>query len=362
MSSTTASTPGAPAAPYRTWLLPAILVADPNTDVQDGPAWRSVRDWIVDSIGFVLAIGIGLLVFGLDTPGRPVSDAEFLIDAALAVPACIALWWRRRFPVILALAAAPIGLFSLLSAGMAAVALFTVAVHRRFVVVVAVAAVHLLWYLPYPVLHTDPELTYWQSVVWGVLFMAAIVAWGMFVRARRQLVLSLRDRAHRAETEQALRVAQARHFERTRIAREMHDVLAHRISLLSLHAGALEFRPDAPAEEVARAAAVIRESAHQALQDLRAVIGILREESAAAHPERPQPTLTDVPALIDESRLAGTHVNSDIRVAEPEVAPESVGRTAYRVVQEGLTNARKHAPGTTVDVCVDGTPSQGITI
>ena len=76
----------------------------------------------------------------------------------------------------------------------------------------------------------------------------------MFVRARRQLVQSLRERAERAEAEQQLRVEQARHAERARIAREMHDVLAHRISLLSLHAGALEFRPDAPPEEVARAA------------------------------------------------------------------------------------------------------------
>ena len=117
----------------------------------------------------------------------------------------------------------------------------------------------------------------------------------MFVRARRQLVVSLRDRAERAEAEQQLRVAQARQLERTRIAREMHDVLAHRISLLSLHAGALEFRPDAPPEEVARAAGVIRASAHAALQDLREVIGVLRAELAgrgrpgapAAHPRRP---------------------------------------------------------------------------
>ncbi len=78
--------------------------------------------------------------------------------------------------------------------------------------------------------------------------------WGMFVRARRQLVLSLRERAERAEAEQQLRVEQARQHERARIAREMHDVLAHRISLLSMHAGALEFRPDAPPEEIARAA------------------------------------------------------------------------------------------------------------
>ena len=83
------------------------------------------------------------------------------------------------------------------------------------------------------------------------------------MRARRAARASrCATRAERAEAEQQLRVEQARQPERARIAREMHDVLAHRISLLSLHAGALEFRPDAPPEEVARAAGVIRGSAH----------------------------------------------------------------------------------------------------
>ena len=95
-----------------------------------------------------------------------------------------------------------------------------------------------------------------MSLIFVLLVTAATVAWGMFVRARRQLVASLRERADRAEAEQQLRVEQARQQERARIAREMHDVLAHRISLLSMHAGALEFRPDAPPEEVARAAGV----------------------------------------------------------------------------------------------------------
>ena len=104
-----------------------------------------------------------------------------------------------------------------------------------------------------------------------------MVGWGLFVRAQRELVLSLRERAERLEAEQRLRVEQAREAERRRIAREMHDVLAHRVSLLSLHAGALEFHPDASAEEVAEAAAVIRASAHAAMQELRDVIGVLRE-------------------------------------------------------------------------------------
>ena len=97
----------------------------------------------------------------------------------------------------------------------------------------------------------------------------------------------------------------------------MHDVLAHRISLLCLHAGALEFRADAPPDEVARAAGVIRDTAHEALEDLREVIGVLREGATATTPERPQPTLADLPALVDESRAAGMQVRYDWHLPEP---------------------------------------------
>ena len=208
----------------------------------------------------------------------------------------------------------------------------------------------------------DPETPFWVGIVIAVLATAGVIAWGMFVRARRQLVLSLRDRAERAEAEQQLRVEQARQQERARIAREMHDVLAHRISLLSLHAGALEFHPDASPEEVARAAGVIRASAHDALEDLRTVIGVLREGADGGDPERPQPTLADLPALIEESREAGMQVRFKVELSDADAVPVAAGRSAYRIVQEGLTNARKHAHGAAVEVTVEGAAGSGLTI
>ena len=124
----------------------------------------------------------------------------------------------------------------------------------------------------------------------------------------------------------------------------MHDVLAHRISLLSLHAGALEFRPDAPPEEVARAAGVIRASAHQALEDLRAVIGVLRDGADGEAPQPPQPTLAALPgpARGVARRRAWACTPT---CASPDLAavPDAIGRHALRIVQEALTNARKHA-------------------
>jgi signal transduction histidine kinase len=136
----------------------------------------------------------------------------------------------------------------------------------------------------------------------------------------------------------------------------MHDVLGHRLSLLSVHAGALELSGDAPREEITRAAAVIRASAHQAMQDLREVVGVLR----APMDGLPQPTLASLPGLVAESVHAGMAVR--LSTEANGSVPDSVGRTAYRIVQEGLTNARKHAPGSAVTVRVAGAPGTGLTV
>jgi signal transduction histidine kinase len=144
----------------------------------------------------------------------------------------------------------------------------------------------------------------------------------------------------------------------------MHDVLAHRLSLLSVHAGALEFNPGASRAEIERAAGVIRESAHQALDDLRGVIGVLREPDGTGDGAggRPQPTLADVPRLVEESRDAGMRITLEADDAVMAAAPAAPGRTAYRIVQETLTNARKHAPGTEVTVRLRGGPARGLTV
>ena len=337
-------------------LLPGVLVPDPDRD----PRRRTTRDWLVDLTCVAISITVGFLVFA-EAHDR-LSDEMQFYDLVGGLVASLALFWRRRWPVGVALFTAAFGAYSSSSAIAGAIALFTVAVHRRAVVAIAVAAVTLAVIPIFLAIQPDDDVPYWVSYLIGLLASGGVVAWGMFVRARRQLVLSLRDRAERAEAEQQLRVEQARQHERARIAREMHDVLAHRISLLSLHAGALEFRPDAPPEEVARAAAVIRASAHEALEDLRTVIGVLRESDAVDHPERPQPTLADLEALIGESRAAGMHVRYEPRLADGAAVPAAVGRNAYRIVQEGLTNARKHAHGAAVEVTVDGAEGDGLVI
>jgi signal transduction histidine kinase len=323
---------------------------------------RTRRDWFVDSTFFVLALVIGAFVLGNVEKREDLPEWVIFVDLVAGLAGCMLLWWRRRWPVHVAVVLALLGGFSAFSSAAGGLALFTVAVHRRFAVVAAVTAVGLAVVPVYMLLHPNSNDPVWASVAFIVIITAGTIAWGMYVRARRQLVLSLRERAERAEAEQQLRVEQAQQHERARIAREMHDVLAHRISLLSMQAGALEFRPDAPPEEIARAAGVVRASAHQAMEDLREVIGVLREEPDGAEPERPQPTLANLPGLLDESRQAGMHVSSDCRLGDLAAVPDGVGRNAYRIVQEGLTNARKHANGAAVDVRVDGAAGSGLTV
>ncbi|WP_206330474.1 sensor histidine kinase [Modestobacter sp. KNN46-3] len=355
-------------------LVPAQLLGDPGAVPERSPdttsgtgrrrrVRRSVRDWAVDVAAFLFAIAFGMVVVGitLSEPG-PHPDALIAADVLAGSIGCLLLWWRRRWPVGVAVVLALIGSFSDMSGAAVLIALFTVAVHRRLPPVLAVTGLNLASVVTYSLLRPTEDMPWPLFLGFGVVLTAAVVASGLFVRARRQLVVSLRERAVRAEDEQQLRVEQARHLERTRIAREMHDVLAHRLSLLSMHAGALEFRPDAPAAEVARAAGVVRASARQALEDLREVIGVLRDGGDGDPSTRPQPRLADLPALIEECRRAGVRVRAEYRVPELGSAPAATGRNAYRVVQEGLTNVRKHAPGTVAAVVVAGGPGRGLTV
>ncbi|MEU7981604.1 histidine kinase [Micromonospora sp. NPDC049081] len=350
--------------PDHPWLLPGALTPETRA------SRRTPRDWLVDTVAFLLAVGWALVGFGDAVSPDPQfahnAGPPWLVgvDLAAGLIFCAALWLRRRWPVGLAVAGLPLALFSVTAGVALLVVVFTVLVHRPLPIGAALVGFHLAVIPLYTVVRPDPTLPYLATVAWTVMFVGIVVAWALFVRARRQLVLSLRDRAHRAEAEQQLRIEQARQLERNRIAREMHDVLAHRISLLSLHAGALEFRPDASPQEVARAAGVIRSSAHAALQDLREVIGVLRADTSGgdAAPERPQPTLADVPALVAESRAAGVRVTLVDEVADLAGVPTAVGRSAYRIVQEGLTNARKHAPDTAVGVRLAGGPGRELAV
>ncbi|MFC3503645.1 sensor histidine kinase [Micromonospora krabiensis] len=174
---------------------------------------------------------------------------------------------------------------------------------------------------------------------WLVIAPAIV---GLWIGARRDALAALRDRAERLEREQEARADRARAEERARIAREMHDVVAHRVSLMVVHAGALEVTTADPA--TVETAALIRSTGRAALTDLREVLGVLRQE-----PPPPLPGRDAVGELVRESRVAGLRVSLTDEVA-PGPMPGAVARTVHRVVQEGLTNVRKHAPDAAVAV------------
>jgi signal transduction histidine kinase len=314
----------------------------------DGPgARRSFRDWAVDALVTMVALGFGILALHETWDGHGM--AVRAIDIVLGLASLAALWDRRRHPVGVACFVIPASAISSLAGGAGLVVLFNAAIrcNRRDLAWITFASIagSVVYSLLYAVNGADLR----DNILFGVLLFGIAIGWGLFVRVRRDLVDSLHERAARLEDEGRLRAERARSAERERIAREMHDVLAHRLSLLSLHAGALEFRPGAPPEEIEATAGVVRESARAALEELRDVVGMLRE-GTDGETRRPQPTLADLPQLIEESRAAGMRIEAGLEL--PEAPGASVGRTAYRVVQEGLTNARKHAPGVLVRVRV----------
>ncbi len=320
-----------------------------------------MRDWSVDAGAFALAaaLGVATLSVTVDTYSSSMTSGQVTIDAVLGVLCCCSLWWRRRWPFEVALLCVLLGAFSTFSTVAGLIALFSLAVHRHVRPALLVSAL----FVPSAIVCSIwlGRNSTWSVMLPTVAFTAAATAWGMYVRARRQLLTTLRDRAQRAEADQFVRAERARLAERTRIAREMHDVLAHRISLVALHAGALEVALDLPPAQVRDSAALLRLTAHQALDELRDVIGVLREEPGQQSLSTlPQPTLADIPRLVEETRRSGAKVDLEMQVDAATDAPGAPGRDAYRIVQEALTNIGKHARGTHAQVRVAGAPNRGL--
>ncbi|MFD0805154.1 sensor histidine kinase [Nocardioides caeni] len=313
---------------------------------------------------YLLAIALGLVVW------VPVMEAQaeeqpllFWLDLGVGILVLVLVGWRRRWPLAVALLAVLATPLSSLAAGAITLATVSMATRRRWWQIVVVGVLNLamtwLYYLLQPVSASDPT---WLIALLTVAAVSATLAWGMYIGSRRELLWTLRQRAETAEAERDLRATQARSTERARIAREMHDVLAHRISQISMHAGALTFRDDLSAEEMRSSVAVIQAKAHEALTDLREVLGVLRDADGAGPLTGPQPTYADLGALLADARAAGVTIAYDDTLVGGDRLPDAVGRTVYRVVQEGITNAGKHAPAAALRVSVTGSPDDGVTV
>lgn len=259
--------------------------------------------------------------------------------------------WRWLLPVVIAANAVTSSLALLVIAVYCFATRSQSRLHTVLVGVLAVSA------SATSLLHLDRPLAL-MGMGASALVVVAAVATGMYTSTRRILLAQLQQRAEQAESGRAAAQEQARRAERTRIAREMHDIVAHKISLVAMHAGALEVNPNLERAQVQDSAGLIRETATTALSELREVLGVLRDDEEA--PLTPQPTWDDVRTLVTASQGAGITIELFDFIDDP--VPDQLARTAYRVVQEGLTNIHKHARHTRARVALIGEPGTELVV
>ncbi|RNL80329.1 sensor histidine kinase [Nocardioides marmorisolisilvae] len=324
-------------------------------EIYDQPLSRWSRVWRV-----LLALVISGLAWGnIAYHQWNGNQVWFWVDLAGGIVSFVLVRYRRRWPYPVALILTAFGFFSMSSAGPGVWAVVSLCRRRNLRQIVPIALTNVLATQVYALYDPSKDSSpAWVNFAFTLVVTVAVVAFGMYIGSRLELVWTLKQRAIDAEAEQGLRVEQARSAERERIAREMHDVLAHRISLVTMHAGALAYRTDLPPEQVRETAELIQTKAHEALADLRQVLGVLR---GTEHGDRPQPTLSDLGELVEEATTSGMTVDFADETG-PEAPAEQTGRTVYRIVQEALTNARKHAIGAHVAVRVTGSPDDGVTV
>ncbi len=275
---------------------------------------------------------------------------RMVLDFALGMAAFVLFPFRHRAPLAVVVAIVSISAVSSLAAGAAILGIVSISTRRRWREILLVAVICSgAMFVGEAAFPTPDRPPWWQLIGITIVVLGIFVVAGMYIGGRRQLLTALQEQADSARREQQAHLEQARVSERARIAREMHDVLAHRLSLVALHAGALEYRRDLSTEQTKVTAGVVRDNAHLALSELREVLGVLHDPVTAESSQRtlPQPSLAHLTGLLDDSRLAGTPVTLEI---DPDIAgtidslAETQGRHLYRIIQEGLTNARKHAP------------------
>ena len=299
--------------------------------------------WLLDygPVAFIVLEGTAAIHIQSRTGGASGTHSTAWLALGLAVNAAVLLA-RHRNPllvlaVVLAVASAvdygPVATFPVL------LAVFTVAEYADRTRVIAAAAVAAVAFCAAPFLHGETLVL--GGIVSRLVAVGLAVAVGLYLRARADYVTGLHERAERLEREQELLAQQSVAQERLRIARELHDVVAHNVSLMVVQAQALAATGDGGQEELS-ALARVADLGREALSEMHRMLGVLRVQNAGAPEREPNPGVRDLERLIARTREAGLDANLVVEGAARELSP-GVDLSVYRIVQEALTNVIRHA-------------------
>lgn len=320
------------------------------------------RSHLIDAaiVAWVVIVVVAGAAARADASTRPVAIVLGLAAAAVLV-------LRRRAPIVTFAVSGVfvIGLFAIDPAAGAvaviapAVALYTLALSRdRFHLVVAVAASAAAVVLVDLFLTGGHGATLTQTGAHVALVAIPVLA-AEALRNRRAYVQILLERLEAAEREREEEVERRAQQERLRIARDLHDVVAHTLTTINVQAGVAAHLLDHDPGPARKALATIETESHEALEELRTILGVLREQgNGNAAPLEPAPGLVDLDALFDHARATGLDVDFEVEGERTTQVPEAVQLAAFRIVQESLTNARRHAPGAATRVTLAYRPDR----
>ena len=307
--------------------------------------WSPTRDKWYDR-----ALVLALLLPAPIMLGTSVAPMTAVLSGLQIAP----LWWRRSHPdLCFAAVATMMALQILLTStpiwGQVAMpfAIYSVAAFstpRRSLVAVAVGLVGSLVGPVDWVTSLSVDALYPLVLFVGACALSVIAPWalGMLTRTRRAYVAQLIERSERIEREALQRAELAASDERARIASEMHDVVAHGLSVMVVQADGARYAAADDPEAATQALRTIGDTGRESLTEMRRLLGLLRSDDTGTAVLRPQPGLVDLEYLLAEASGTGMHLTTAVDQPLPDV-PAGVGLTVYRVVQEALTNVRKHA-------------------
>ncbi|MFI5633046.1 sensor histidine kinase [Streptomyces sp. NPDC051664] len=315
---------------------------------QERSHWSPRR---VDALVTVTAIALGVVDSWVKPSSGLLTGLPTPVIAAASGAVGATLWWRRSRPDLVAAVVLVAYVMTFTPAALA-VAMYTIGtVHRRprilaayTVAGFAAGIAGLRGGLPDAGVR---EAAYSLALILGPLAVGYVVA------VRRDLTATTQARVADLEREHLVLDERARAEERAAIAREMHDVVGHRVSNMVLAAGALQVGPAAGHPDVVRTAELIRSDGRQALEELREILGVLSVGHPVHRaPTTPQPDVAQLPGIVAHATERGQSVQLQVN-GHPETLSAPVQRAVHRIVQESLTNAAKHAPGAQVRIDVD---------